>query len=218
MKSASVKKGLLCLFCWGFAASAAAQEAELFYINDDRIPNMIEDLNPRDPNIEKTLQEYDRIYEEETGQSAHLPDYGYVDDLLGLARCYRASCAVWIRITRSTQRFALYVSGNQQLSGLVSTGLPGYSTPAFDRNPNGRIYDRYTSQKYPGGDYNGLGNMPYAVFIQGGYAIHGTPRGNWAKLGQRNSHGCIRLHPDNAYIFNRLVRKHGISNVWITVD
>jgi len=60
--------------------------------------------------------------------------------------------------------------------------------------------------------------MPYAVFISGGYAIHGTTRGNWSRLGKPASHGCIRLHPDNGQIFNVLVRRNGISNVWITVN
>ena len=106
----------------------------------------------------------------------------------------------------------------QQAVWPVSTGINGRNTPNFETHPNGRIYDRYTSKKFPGGDFNGLGNMPYAVFISGGFAIHGTGKGNWPKLGSRASHGCIRLHPDNALIFNRLVRKNGISEVWITVQ
>jgi len=73
------------------------------------------------------------------------------------------------------------------------------------------------SSKFPGGDYNGLGNMPYAVFVDGGFAIHGTTRGNWPLLGQVASHGCIRVHPDNGFIFNRLVRQHGVKNTWITI-
>lgn len=206
------------LFLVGGSIPAFAQDEDLFYIHDENIPNIIEDLNPFDPNIEETLKELDRVYEEETGRSAHLPDYTGMDELLGLASCYRSSCPIWIRIHRGSQSFALYVYGNTQRTGLVSTGMPGYGTPAFDKHPDGRIYDRYTSTKYPGGDYMGLGNMPYAVFIAGGFAVHGTPQGNWSKLGKRASHGCIRMHPDNAYVFNRLVRQYGIRNVWITVD
>ena len=93
-----------------------------------------------------------------------------------------------------------------------------FPTPYMDQNPNGRIYDRYTSVTNPGGDYNGLGNMPYAVFIRGGYAVHGTTRGNWPNLGKPASKGCIRLHPDNGFIFNRLVRSYGIYRTWITVE
>lgn len=70
----------------------------------------------------------------------------------------------------------------------------------------------------PGGDYNGLGNMPYAVFVRGGYAIHGTVQANWSKLGTPASKGCIRLHPDNGLIFNRLVRALGVALAWVSVE
>ena len=177
-----------------------------------------EELNPFDPRVEEILNSYDKIYEEETGQPSHLPTDAFINDLLGLARCYRSECPVWIQVVKSSQRAYLYLNGSLSNSWLVSTGVPGYTTPNFDKNPDGRIYDRYTSGKYPGGDYKGLGNMPYAVFIRGGFALHGTPQSNWSKLGRPASHGCIRMHPDNAYYFNRLVRSTGISNVWITVQ
>lgn len=60
--------------------------------------------------------------------------------------------------------------------------------------------------------------MPYAVFIEGGFAIHGTTVGNFKYLGTRASHGCIRLHPDNGRIFNHLVRQYGIRDTWVTVE
>ncbi|MEK2689188.1 L,D-transpeptidase [Bdellovibrio sp. GT3] len=194
-----------------------AQAEESTYIDDDRIPNMLEDIDPFDPNVEQVLDHYDKIYEQETGKSAHINTV--MDDILGpFAGCRRNACAVWAQVVKSSQRMYLYVNGSLRGSWKVSTGMKGYGTPNFDRHPNGRIYDRYTSSKYPEGDYNGLGNMPYAVFITGGYALHGTPRGNWPKLGTPASHGCIRMHPDNGYTFNRLVRSYGISRVWITVQ
>ncbi|HQX95541.1 MAG TPA: L,D-transpeptidase family protein, partial [Chitinophagaceae bacterium] len=49
------------------------------------------------------------------------------------------------------------------------------------------------------------------------YAIHGTTTGNFAKLGTRASHGCIRLHPDNAKIFNALVKTVGLNNTWVSI-
>ena len=132
--------------------------------------------------------------------------------------CFRQECAVWARVVKSEQKLHLYVNGQLVNSWLVSTGAPGHGTPNFDTHPNGRIYDAYSSKKFPGGDYKGLGNMPYAVFISGGFAIHGTTAGNFPKLGKPASHGCIRVHPDNGKIFNRLVREHGIKNTWITVE
>lgn len=92
-----------------------------------------------------------------------------------------------------------------------------FETPDFDTKPSGLMFKKYTSKQYPGGNYNGLGNMPYAVFIRGGYAIHGTTVSNIRKLGTRASHGCVRLHPDYAHIFFELVKFAGPENVWITV-
>lgn len=216
MKTLSLKLGVSLIF---FLASIVNAQSEIADLSEnENIPNMIEELDPFDPNVEEVLEYYDKIYEEETGKSAHLEDDTFINDLIGLATCYRNGCAIWAQIVRSSQRMYLYQNGGLRGSWLVSTGIPGHGTPSFDKHPDGRIYDRYTSGKFPGGDYNGLGNMPYAVFIRGGFAIHGTPRGNWSRLGRPASHGCIRLHPDNAYIFNRLVRQYGKSNVWITVQ
>ncbi|MES2965479.1 MAG: L,D-transpeptidase [Bdellovibrionota bacterium] len=173
-----------------------------------------DELDPFDPNVESTLQMMDWLYEFQTGESSQID----ANQGLYYRECYRQTCAVWIQVYKPTQTAYLYINGNLQYTWAVSTGTPDRETPRFDRHPNGRIYDRYTSSKFPGGDWNGLGNMPYAVFIDGGFAIHGTGTGNWKRLGRKASHGCIRLHPDNAIIFNRLVRQQGIYNVWITVE
>lgn len=175
--------------------------------------NFLDELDPRDPKINEILEYYDERYYEETGE---LPFVG--DGLNEKGYCYQSACPVWARIIRSEQIMYLYVDGVVRYAWLVSTGKAGYRTPAMDQNPNGRIYDRYSSTAWPGGDYNGLGNMPYAVFIYGGYAIHGTTQGNWPLLGKTASHGCIRLHPDNAFIFNRMVRANGVGSVWVTVE
>lgn len=175
--------------------------------------NVMDELNPFDPNVEQALQQLDEDYQAGTGQAPIL-------DLMrpfGPA-CYQMECPIFIHVNKASQTAVLYVNGIAQGTWLVSTGAVGFATPDFDTNPNGRVYDSYTSTKYPGGDYNGLGNMPYAVFISGGFAIHGTGESNWPKLGKRASHGCIRVHPDNARIFNRLVRQYGIYQTWITVN
>lgn len=175
--------------------------------------NMLDELNPFDPLIEEKLLEMDAAYEKATGLSAHPIDPG--KDLF--TSCYQRSCPVFIDVNKSSQMAQLFVEGSFVGEWKVSTGMAGYTTPNFDTHPNGRIYNAYTSSTYPGGDYNGLGNMPYAVFIRGGFAIHGTVAANWPYLGSRASHGCIRLHPDHGYYFNRMVRKYGISGTWITV-
>lgn len=180
--------------------------------------NILDELNPYDPQVEEILNQYDQIYEEEMGESSALEgQFEGFYQLFNIPSCRRQDCAVWAQVVKSTQTMYLFHHGELMATWKVSTGLNG-STPNFDKNPNGRIYNRYTSSRYPGGDYKGLGNMPYAIFIHAGFAIHGTAETNWPKLGKPASHGCIRLHPDNAYRFNQLVRQYGIKNVWITVQ
>ena len=134
-------------------------------------------------------------------------------------RCFRKACSIWAVIDKTTQTMYLYVSGQLHATWGVSTGTRFNDTPNGDRVPDGRLYTKYSSEEHPGGgDYNGLGNMPYSVFIGGAYAIHGTPERNWRKLGRKpSSHGCIRLHPDNAAYFMKLVRNAGIRNVAVTI-
>jgi Uncharacterized protein conserved in bacteria len=184
----------------------------------DQEDNAMDELDPYAPDIEEQLQEMDRIYTEETGHSPFLWNWISIKGQQTQQGCVREKCKVWLRINKDRQLAYLYIDGKMVDSFPVSTGIDGRRTPNFDQRPNGRIYDRYTSTKFPGGDYNGLGNMPYAVFITGGFAVHGTSKGNWKKLGTKASHGCVRMHPDKAYRFNRLVRDNGIYKTWITVE
>lgn len=131
--------------------------------------------------------------------------------------CNRRGCYLYIEIIKSAQTLYLYLDGKLTDSFLVSTGKGKYETPLLDVRPSGPLLRKYTSRKFPGGNYEGLGNMPYAVFVRGGYAIHGTTTGNFSKLGSRASHGCIRLHPLNAKIFFELVKLIGLNNTWVSI-
>lgn len=71
----------------------------------------------------------------------------------------------------------------------VSTARRGYSTPTGYFRPQS-LETMHYSKKYDNSP------MPYSIFFTGGFAIHGTPHvGN---LGRPASHGCVRLHPENA--------------------
>ena len=132
--------------------------------------------------------------------------------------CTGKDCLLFIQIDKSRQILYLYLLGELKDSFRVSTGKgEEYDTPAMELHPEGPVLTKYTSRKFPGGNYSGLGNMPYAVFLKNGYAIHGTTPGNYSKLGTRASHGCIRLHPDNAKVFNALVKTIGLRQTWISV-
>ena len=58
--------------------------------------------------------------------------------------------------------------------------------------------------------------MPHAVFYNGGYAVHATFETK--RLGRPASHGCIRLHPENAATFFSLASRYGIDNTRIVVS
>ena len=131
--------------------------------------------------------------------------------------CVQMGCPLLAEVVKSKQIMYLYMDGELKDSFAVSTGIKGRETPNIDQHPTGPVFIKYNSKKFPGGNYMGLGNMPYAVFVKGGYAIHGTTAGNFKKLGTRASHGCIRLHPDNAKIFNELVNMVGLNNTWVIV-
>jgi lipoprotein-anchoring transpeptidase ErfK/SrfK len=184
--------------------------------------NALDELNPFDLNIEEKLRAMDQEYYQQTGQLPYIQggNFDFFENKLQVpeAACKRETCAVFVRVDRSEQLAYVYVNGVLEHTWSVSTGLPQYETPNLDTRPNGRIYDKYSSSKYPGGDYQGLGNMPYAIFISGGFAIHGTVEKNFPKLGSKASHGCIRLHSDNGFILNRLVRAFGIQQTWFKVE
>ena len=182
------------------------------------VDESVSEFDPSAPDAMETLRAFDRAYREETGEDtmSHFFDgfFGLFEQSGG---CYRGSCSVFVNVVKSVQKLYLYVDGELQTSWLVSTAGRGHVTPNFDGHPSGPFYSgRYSSRKYPGGDYKGLGNMPYASFYHGGFAIHGTP--SIGMLGRPASHGCVRSHPNNARYLSQLIRSVGAGNVWITVS
>ena len=175
--------------------------------------------DPRSKDAEGILNEFERDVQKKTGKTTLSGFFNKSKKPAKNGNCYQESCAVWLVISKSRQAGFIVVNGKLRKQFYVSTGLPGkYETPNFDKRPNGRIYDQYSSKTFPGGNYAGLGNMPYAVFISGGFAVHGTPLGNVKNLGRKASHGCVRMHPIGGKLFNELVRAEGIENSWITIE
>nr|CAA39313.1 unnamed protein product [Rhizobium leguminosarum] len=80
----------------------------------------------------------------------------------------------------------------------VSTARNGYVTPTGSWSAKWLSRD-HRSRKYDNAP------MPYAVFFNGGYAVHATF--DLRRLGRPASHGCVRLHPDNAAQFFSLARR-----------
>jgi lipoprotein-anchoring transpeptidase ErfK/SrfK len=112
------------------------------------------------------------------------------------------------RVDLSDQRMYVYVDETLEHVFKVSTGRKGYGTPT------GQYRALWLSPKHRSRKYD-WAPMPWAVFFNGGYAVHGTTDIN--RLGRPASHGCVRLHPDNARLFFTLVKTSGRENTQIAI-
>jgi lipoprotein-anchoring transpeptidase ErfK/SrfK len=117
------------------------------------------------------------------------------------------ACAdVLVRIDKSSQRMSVMVNGEHRYTWAVSTGI--YGTPSGSFRPQAlKRYHRSTI-------YNNA-PMPYSIFYDGNFAIHGTT--HVSQLGGRASRGCIRLHPSNAAVLFSLVQREGMGNTRISI-
>src|SRR5690242_9280470 len=113
-----------------------------------------------------------------------------------------ASANVLIQVDKSTQEMTVSVDGAPRYHFAVSTGRAGYGTPSGTFHPE-RMERTWFSKEY----YNSP--MPHSIFFHSGYAIHGSYEIN--ALGGPASHGCIRLHPDNAATLYALVQQQGMG-------
>jgi len=116
---------------------------------------------------------------------------------------------VLIAVDKGTQTMSVSVNGVSRYQLAVSTGRAGYSTPVGTYRPQ-RLERTWFSRLY----YNSP--MPHSIFFHGGYAIHGSYEIN--RLGGPASHGCIRLHPQNAATLFALVESEGRGATTIVVS
>ena len=112
------------------------------------------------------------------------------------------------RVDISAQTMQVFLGESLVETFPVSTGRMGYGTPVGDYQAQW-LATQWRSKKYHNAP------MPWSVFFHGGYAIHGTTE-VW-RLGRPASHGCVRLHPDNAKIFFQLVRESGLDSTRISI-
>ncbi len=109
-----------------------------------------------------------------------------------------ADAGVVVTVDKTEQSLTVEVDGATRHQWAVSTGRWGYSTPVGSYRPQ-RLERQWYSRKY---DWS---PMPYSIFFNGGYAIHGSYE--VSRLGRPASHGCIRLHPNNAATLFELVQR-----------
>lgn len=127
---------------------------------------------------------------------------------IGPARTREISGPIQIIVDITTQEMTVASDGRTIYTFDVSTGRKGYGTPTGNFKPI-RMHKMWYSSKYENAP------MPHSIFFYGGYAIHGTT--DIAHLGQVASHGCVRLHPENAELLFQLVDKIGMKNTKISL-
>jgi hypothetical protein len=110
-----------------------------------------------------------------------------------------ARAEIVITVDKTAQRLSVEVDGAHRYDWPVSTAPWGYLTPNGSYRPE-RLARKWFSRKY---DWS---PMPWSIFFDEGYAIHGSYE--ISHLGRPASHGCIRLHPNNAKILFELVQQH----------
>ena len=119
-----------------------------------------------------------------------------------------ARAEILVTVSKSDQQMSVAVNGTPTYRWAVSTGVAGRDTPVGSYKAI-RLERVYYSSKFDSSP------MPNSVFFHGGYAIHGTNEAD--KLGQRASHGCVRLSRANAETLMHLVKAHGMAATNIVI-
>lgn len=114
-----------------------------------------------------------------------------------------------ITINKVSQKMTVALDGDTLYRWKVSTGARGYDTPSGNFRPF-RMEKEHFSKEWDDAP------MPHSIFFTTrGHAVHGSY--HVKSLGRRASHGCVRLHPDNAAKLFALVSKTGMSNTRVIV-
>ncbi len=117
------------------------------------------------------------------------------------------------------QRIEAFVDGELFFKAVVSTAKEKKVHAGPSTNyPEGREYWAHTptgaftisrrSINHVSSTWQGA-NMPFAQFFVGGIALHATTPEHFEMLGQRDSGGCVRMHPRDAKIVWELVSRIG---------
>ncbi len=103
---------------------------------------------------------------------------------------------IWIDVDLFEQTLAAYEGDRMVYATLVSSGLPGWGTPAGLN----RVWLKVTAGKMSGGagrpDYYYLEDVPWTMYFNKDVALHAA---YWHDgFGYKHSHGCVNLAPSDA--------------------
>jgi lipoprotein-anchoring transpeptidase ErfK/SrfK len=120
-----------------------------------------------------------------------------------------SAASVVASVDISTQTMTVTHRGQVKYRWKVSTARSGKVTPT------GAWSAKWLSKNHKSSRYNNA-PMPYSIFYNGNYAVHGTNQ--VSRLGRPASAGCIRLHTENAAVLFNLAQREGLKNVRIVVS
>lgn len=113
------------------------------------------------------------------------------------------------RVSLATQTMTVSHNGKVIYRWPVSTARKGKITPT------GQWSAKWLSKNHRSSRYENA-PMPYAIFYNGHYAVHGTYQVN--RLGRPASAGCVRLHPEHAARLFALTQRVGLKQTRIIVQ
>lgn len=129
---------------------------------------------------------------------------------LACAAVTPAAADVLVSVSKTSQRMAVMVDGSARYNWLISTGRGRYTTPS------GTFQPQWMARKWRSKQYQNA-PMPHSIFFHKGYAIHGTTE--VSNLGRVASHGCVRLHPENAAKLYALIQDQmGTTRIVVSND
>lgn len=148
---------------------------------------------------------------------AAVPHIAAAADTFALARAHPPeSGTLRLVISRSERELYIYVGDERVRTLPVAIGQPGHATPTgewgvhqVDWNPDWTPPDSEWAEdsdyKAPGAEGNPMGRA--RLIFNAPYSIHGTDALD--SLGERASHGSVRVSNDHVLDLARLVQEHG---------
>ena len=138
----------------------------------------------------------------------------------------RQTARVYILVSKARQHLWVYIDGQtgRGWNWKVSTGTEQQKCPAsgcrIARTPTGLRHPGLMDWEHYSSIYNNA-PMHRAIQFVGGIFLHATYGENIAKLGTRDSGGCIRQHPANAeklfLLVQETMKRHGKQSVVIEI-
>ncbi len=118
-----------------------------------------------------------------------------IDSILGVTDAAGEAKEFVLVTLNGVLRHAWVTSTAQSYTSRWASGIGKNVTPS---TPEGTGYKPHYLHKEHVSTVYGGGYMPFAIFFNGGIALHSTTDGHYAQLGIKDSGGCSRLYRSNA--------------------